>query len=264
MRSAAKCVQALDALTEKAYRAELQRRIRPGPGLICKKLQLEKGMRRLDVGCGWGGLARYAAEHYGAAVVGVTISGEQAAYAERMVEGLPATVRLQDYRDVKGEFDRIVSVGMFEHVGSKNYGTFFRTVRRCLKRDGLFLLHTIGANSPVAATNPWTNRYIFPNGQLPSPSQSTRAAERLFVLEDWHSMGHHYDRTLLAWWKNFEKAWAKLKGAYSERFYRMWRFFLLTSAGAFRSRQIQLWQLVFSPRGVKRGYSAPRMASTGS
>ena len=226
--------------------------------LICEKLRLREGSRLLDIGCGWGGLARYAAERYGVEGAGLTISREQASYARGFLEGVPMTVRRQDYRELEGEFDRVVSVGMFEHVGSKNYRTFFRTVRRCMADDGLFLLHTIGTNSSVTATNPWTNKYIFPNGQLPSPSRITQAMEEDFVLEDWHSMGHHYDGTLLAWWENFSRAWPRLRESYSQRFYRMWRFFLLTSAGAFRSRQIQLWQLVLSPRGVRAGYSAPR------
>jgi cyclopropane-fatty-acyl-phospholipid synthase len=226
--------------------------------LICDKLRLRGGSHLLDIGCGWGGLIRYAAERHGVGGVGLTISREQSSYAREFVQDLPVTIRRQDYRELEGEFDRAVSVGMFEHVGSKNYETFFRAVRRCLTDDGLFLLHTIGTNSPVTATNPWTNKYIFPNGQLPSPSQITRAMEKDFVLEDWHSMGHHYDRTLLAWWENFSRAWPRLRESYSERFYRMWRFFLLTSAGAFRSRRIQLWQLVLSPRGVRAGYSAPR------
>ncbi len=226
--------------------------------LICRKLGLREGMRVLDIGCGWGGWARYAAERYGVSVLGVTISEEQASYAQEATRGLPVEVRLLDYRKVEGDFDRVVSVGMFEHVGEKNYRRFFSVVRRCLAEDGLFLLHTIGKNTPSASTNRWTDRYIFPNGQLPSPSQIARAAEGRFVLEDWHSFGEHYDRTLLAWWENFENAWPRLGSRYGERFYRMWRYYLLTSAGAFRSRGIQLWQVVFSPRGAVGGYPAIR------
>jgi cyclopropane-fatty-acyl-phospholipid synthase len=226
--------------------------------LICRKLHLEPGMRLLDIGCGWGGLARYVAERHGVSVQGITISREQASLAREATQGLPVDVQLRDYRELKGEFDRVVSVGMFEHVGEKNYRRFFSVVRRCLASDGLFLLHTIGKNRPSAAVNRWTHRYIFPNGQLPSPSQIAHAAEGTFVLEDWDSFGEQYDRTLMAWWRNFETAWPHLQDRYGERFYRMWRYYLLTCAGAFRSRRIQLWQIVFSPGGVDGGYEAVR------
>ncbi|MFC1661691.1 cyclopropane fatty acyl phospholipid synthase [Gemmatimonadota bacterium] len=226
--------------------------------LICGKLGLREGMSLLDIGCGWGGLARYAAERHGVSVVGVTISKEQVSFAREFVRDLPVTIQLRDYREMAGEFDRVVSVGMFEHVGAKNYREFFGVARRCLKEEGLFLLQTIGRNTPTSATNPWTDKYIFPNGQVPSPSQVAGAMEGKFVLEDWHSFGLDYDKTLLAWWRNFHEAWPKLKEAFSDRFYRMWRFHLLTSAGAFRSRSIQLWQLVLSPGGAEEGYSAPR------
>lgn len=230
--------------------------------LVAHKLGLGQGLRLLDIGCGWGGLLRFAAERSGVSGVGITISREQALFAGEAVKGLPVRVLLRDYRELDGEgqFDRAVSVGMFEHVGSKNYRTFFRLVRRSLSEDGLFLLHTIGGNSPKSAANPWTDRYIFPNGQLPSPGQISRAVEGLFVLEDWHSMGQNYDRTLLAWEENFQGAWPELRAHYSEQFRRMWRFFLLTSAGAFRSRRLQLWQLVFSSRGVRGGYAPRRWA----
>ncbi len=225
--------------------------------LIARKLKLEKGMRVLDIGCGWGGLAKHLASEHGVSVVGVTISKEQAKLAKRMVAGLPVKIRVQDYRDLHETFDRIVSVGMFEHVGRKNYAAYFRTAARCLSDDGLFLLHTIGANKSSVATNPWTDKYIFPNGHLPSPTQIA-AFEKEFVLEDWHSFGQYYDRTLLAWEKSFVAAWDGLKKAYSERFYRMWRFYLLTSAGAFRARKIGLWQLVLSKNGVEGGYVGER------
>jgi cyclopropane-fatty-acyl-phospholipid synthase len=226
--------------------------------LICRKLHLGPGMRLLDIGCGWGGFARYAAEKCGVSVRGVTISREQASLGRKDALGLPVEIRLQDYRELDGEFDRVVSVGMFEHVGEKNYRRFFSEVRRCLTPEGLFLLHTIGKNRPSAATNRWTDRYIFPSGQLPSPSQIAWAAEGRFVLEDWDSFGEQYDRTLMAWWRNFEEAWPGLREKYGERFYRMWRYYLLTSAGAFRSRRIQLWQIVLSPEGMVGGYPAIR------
>jgi cyclopropane-fatty-acyl-phospholipid synthase len=226
--------------------------------LICRKLHLEPGMRLLDVGCGWGGLARYAAEKYGVSVLGITISREQATFGQEWTRGLPVEIQLRDYRETDGMFERVVSVGMFEHVGEKNYHHFFSTVKQRLAPDGLFLLQTIGKNARAAAINRWTDRYIFPNGQLPSPSQASRGAEEKFVLEDWDSFGDHYDPTLMAWWKNFEEAWAELAPRYSERFHRMWRYYLLTCAGAFRCRSIQLWQIVWSPEGVMGGYAPAR------
>ncbi len=226
--------------------------------LVCRKLYLAPGMRVLDVGCGWGGTARFAAERYGVEVVGITVSEEQARYARDMCRGLPVEIRLQDYRDVQGSFDRVLSLGMFEHVGCKNYRTYMRLVRDRLKEDGLFLLHTIGGNRSVTRASPWTDRYIFPNSMLPSVTQIAGAAEGFFVLEDWHSFGADYDRTLMRWHANFEAAWPELKDRYGERFGRMWRFYLLSSAGGFRARTNQLWQIVLSPRGVLGGYTQLR------
>ncbi len=226
--------------------------------LVCRKLQLAPGQRLLDIGCGWGGLARFAAERYGMRVTGVTISREQAELAQEVCRGLPVEIRLQDYRSLDEPFDRIVSIGMFEHVGCKNYRTFMRVAEKCLKDDGLFLLHTIGANTSLYATDPWLDRYIFPNGMLPSAAQITRAGEGLFMLEDWHSFGPDYDRTLMAWWRNFENAWPQLAPHYGVRFQRMWRYYLLCSAAAFRARSNQLWQIVFSRKGAPEGYRAPR------
>lgn len=226
--------------------------------LVCRKLELEPGMRVLDIGCGWGGTARYAAERYGVEVVGITVSEEQARYAEDLCRGLPVVIRLQDYRDVAGRFDRVLSLGMFEHVGYKNYVTYMKVVRDCLKEGGLFLLHTIGGNRSVTRANAWTERYIFPNSMLPSAKQIAAAIERVFVLEDWHNFGADYDRTLMCWYRNFDASWPELKDRYAERFYRMWKYFLLSSAGAFRARSTQLWQVVLSPRGVPGGYRSVR------
>jgi cyclopropane-fatty-acyl-phospholipid synthase len=161
---------------------------------------------------------------------------------------------LQDYRGLKEEFDRIISVGMFEHVGCKNYRTYMEVVHRCLKPNGLSLLHTIGRNTSASLTDPWIDRYIFPNSMLPSAKQITTAAEGLFVLEDWHSFGAYYDKTLMAWHENFTRNWDRIKGAYDRRFFRIWTYYLLCSAGCFRSRTNQLWQIVFSKNGVKEGY----------
>ena len=226
--------------------------------LVCRKLGLRRGMRVLDVGCGWGGTAQFAAERYGVSVVGVTVSAEQAEYGRRLCAGLDVEIRLQDYRDVDGTFDRILSIGMFEHVGVKNYRTFMRVVRRLLADDGLFLLHTIGGNRSQTRTDPWTERYIFPNSMLPSVEQIGAAIEGRFVLEDWHAFGPDYDTTLLCWHRNFEEHWPELSRRYDERFHRMWRYFLLSSAGGFRARKNQVWQMVLSPHGVPGGYCAPR------
>jgi len=222
--------------------------------LICRKLQLEPGMRLLDIGCGWGSLMGYAAEHYGVSCVGVTISKEQAEWAAKRYEGLPIEFRLQDYREVNEQFDRIASVGMFEHVGRKNFRTYMEVAHRCLTDDGLFLLHTIGNNQRNSGADPWIDKYIFPNGELPSIGQIGDAVDNLFVVEDLHNFGPDYDKTLMAWHANFEKAWPRFADQLGERFYRMWRYYLLSCAGAFRARDIQLWQWVLSKEGCLGGY----------
>lgn len=227
--------------------------------LICKKLQLKPGMRVLDIGCGWGGLAKYAAEQYGVSVVGVTISKQQWEYAKSHCAGLPIDIRLQDYRDINEKFDRVVSVGMFEHVGHLNYPSFFNIVHQSLVDDeGLFLLHTIGGNETSVFGDQWISKYIFPNGLIPSIAHISKATEKLFVMEDWHNFGAYYDKTLMAWYENFLNHWNQLKEKYDERFYRMWTYYLLSCAGTFRARTNQLWQIVFSKKGVLDGYSAPR------
>lgn len=226
--------------------------------LICRKLDLKPGMKLLDIGCGWGGLPEFAARRYGVSVVGITISKEQHQLAHDRCKGLDIEIRLQDYRDLHDTFDRIVSVGMFEHVGPRNYGTFFRTVRKAISDNGLFLLHTIGSLQSVSSVNPWIEKYIFPNGCLPSMLQITRSTESLFVTEDWHNFGADYDLTLVAWEKRFEAGWPELKHYYSDLFYRMFRYYLLSCAGGFRARELQLWQIVFSPHGVPGGLRVPR------
>ncbi|MGE5257596.1 MAG: cyclopropane fatty acyl phospholipid synthase [Hyphomicrobiales bacterium] len=227
--------------------------------LICRKLQIQPGLRLLDIGCGWGGLARYAAEKHGACVRGITVSRQQSDFARRYCTGLPVDIALQDYRGLQDTFDRIVSVGMFEHVGVKNYRTYMEVVHRSLKPGGLFLLHTIAGNTSVHTCEPWVSRYIFPNSMLPSARQITAAAEGLFVLEDWQSLGPHYDRTLMAWHANFVNGWERIKAAYGERFFRMWTYFLLAYAGSFRARSNQVWQIVFSKGGLRGGYRSIRV-----
>ena len=227
--------------------------------LICRKIYLQRGMRVLDIGCGWGAFAKYAAEKYNAKVVGITVSKEQVELGRRLCEGLPVEIRLADYRVLNEKFDRIVSVGMFEHVGRKNYSTFFKIANECLKDDGLFLLHTIGSVKSRKSIDLWTHKYIFPNGMLPSAAQIGQAIESLFVMEDWHNFGSDYDKTLMAWYDNFLNSWDKINHKYSKRFFRMWKYFLLSSAGSFRSRKRdQLWQVVLSKNGVAGGYQSVR------
>ena len=220
--------------------------------MICEKLQLKPGMRLLDIGCGWGGLAAYAAQHYGVSVDGVTISQEQQKLAQQRGEGLDVTILLQDYRDLDRTYDRIVSVGMFEHVGPKNYDTYFSVVDRCLKKEGLFLLHTIGSNESGVNVDPWINKYIFPNGCLPSIRQIASVSEKRLIMEDWHNFGSDYDKTLMAWHQRFNDAWPELALRYTPRFRRMFNYYLCACAGAFRARDIELWQVLFS-RGKEGG-----------
>ncbi len=226
--------------------------------IICQKLRLEPGMKLLDIGCGWGSLVEFAARQYGVSAVGVTISRNQAEIAKKRCQGLPVEIRLEDYREIEGVYDAIVSVGMFEHVGYKNYSDFMKVARGCLKDEGLFLLHTIASNTTVHNCDPWFDKYIFPNGMLPSIKQIGAAIEESFVMEDWQNLGVYYDNTLMAWYKNFEHNWHTLSTRYSERFRRMWRYYLLCVAGAFRARSMQVWQVVLSPEGLYGGYESVR------
>ncbi len=226
--------------------------------LVCKKLGFKPGMRVLDIGCGWGSFAKFAAEKYEVEVVGITVSKNQAELARKLCEGLPVEIRLQDYRDIDEEFDRVVSLGMFEHVGYKNYKTYMKVVRKCLSDDGLFLLHTIGGNASVVSGDPWMEKYIFPGGMLPSIKQIGESFENIFVMEDWHNFGYDYYTTLMAWYRNFDNNWDEIKDNYDERFYRMWKFYLLFCAGAFKARHTQLWQIVLSKDGVEGGYNSIR------
>jgi cyclopropane-fatty-acyl-phospholipid synthase len=228
--------------------------------LVCRKLEFRPGMRVLDIGCGWGGAAKFAAEHYGVKVVGVTVSADQAEWARENTNGLPVEIRLCDYREINEKFDRIFSIGMFEHVGHRNYGGYFDVVRKCLADDGLFLLHTIGSLLTTTRPDAWISRRIFPNSMLPSASHITNAAEGRLVMEDWHNFSADYDRTLMCWYRNIEERWHKLDEAkYNNVFRRLWRYYLLGCAGAFRSRKLQLWQIVFSRDGVPGGYRPSRI-----
>jgi cyclopropane-fatty-acyl-phospholipid synthase len=226
--------------------------------LVCRKLQLKPGMRVLDIGCGWGEALKFAADRYGVEGVGITVSVEQATLARELCQGRAIDIRLLDYRELNEPFDAIMSIGMFEHVGAKNYREFFEVARRCLKDDGLFLLHNIGTNQAPGRPDPWIEKYIFPNSVIPAASQVAAALEGLFVVEDWHNFGADYDLTLSAWRANFDAAWPTLANRYDERFRRMWHFYLAVSTAVFRSRRDQLWQLTLSPHGVPGGYRVPR------
>jgi cyclopropane-fatty-acyl-phospholipid synthase len=225
--------------------------------LICRKLQLTPRMRVLDIGCGWGGLARYAAESYQVNVTGITVSPQQCEFARQTCKGLPVDIRLMDYRELTGTYDRVVSVGMFEHVGSKNHRTYMEVVSRCLSPEGLLLLQSIGGSETSDFIDPWIDKYIFPGAVLPSIKQIGASAENMLVMEDWHSFGPDYDRTLMAWFENFDRSWPELRVHFDDRFYRTWKYYLLSCAATFRVRKNQLWQIVFS-KGRRGVYTACR------
>ena len=226
--------------------------------MICRKVQLKPGETVWDIGCGWGAFMGFAAEKYGANCVGVTVSPDQAAYGRERYKGLPVEFQVKDYRQFDGRADKIVSMGMFEHVGYKNFRTYFEKARQVIKDDGLFLLHTIG--SPVSTTtiDPWIEKYIFPGGVLPSLKQIGEAIEGLWTVVDLHNIGPHYDRTLCAWWDNFRAKWPRPQTDEQWRFYRMWQYYLLCCAGGFRARAIHVWQFVLSTKGVPEGYVTQR------
>lgn len=230
--------------------------------LVCRKLGLQPGMRVLDIGCGWGSFAGYAAERYGCHVTGITLSSAQINYARNACDGLPVEIQRRDYRDVDQQFDRVVSIGMFEHVGDKNYRTFMRAAERALKPDGLFLLHFFATQRSwpnlLDTEVTWVSRHVFPGMVVPSLKQVGAAIDGVFVTEDLHNFGADYDPTLMAWHENFQRNWPTIADRYDERFRRLWSFYLQSCAGAFRCRKYQLWQLVFSPTGVPGGYQAVR------
>ncbi len=226
--------------------------------LVCRKIGLKPGQHVLAIGCGWGSFAKFAAEKYGARVTGVTVSKEQVALGRERCKGLPVEFLLQDYRDIEGTFDHIVSLGMFEHVGAKHYKEYMKIAHDHLKDDGIFLLHTIGTNTNNGPTDAWIDKYIFPNGALPTIAQIGAAIEKQFVMEDWHSFGADYDKTLMAWFENFDRHWPEIAATYGETFYRMWKYYLLACAGSFRARNIELWQVVLSKNGVEGGYRSVR------
>lgn len=233
--------------------------------LLCRKLQLKPGMRVLDIGCGWGNFAEYAARHYGVSVVGLTVSKEQAALARERCEGLDVQILIQDYQTYTGTFDRVVSIEMIEAVGRKNIPTFFSMVERCLVDKGLFALQVISAETFSLRSKPaldqfilWLRRRIFPNGYIPSLPQLMDPARGSMVLEDLHNFSADYAKTLRAWDVNFQAAWPELKEKYGEPFRRMWLYYLNGCEALFNARMVQLYQIVYSKGGVIGGYSAAR------
>jgi cyclopropane-fatty-acyl-phospholipid synthase len=230
--------------------------------LICQKLELRPGQRLLDLGCGWGGLAAYAARFFGVQVVGITVSAEQARFCRQTYRDLPFEVLLCDYRAPalleQQPFDRVVSIGMLEHVGRLNDRTFFGVLERMLTPDGLALIQTIGSHDTNSDLDPWINTYIFPDGRLPSAQQVCHGFEPWFLLQDWENFGFDYDRTLMAWWQNFERFWPLLSGELDARFYRFWKYYLLSCAGFFRSAQGQLWQFVLTKKQRQQPYRSLR------
>ncbi|XP_021964854.2 cyclopropane-fatty-acyl-phospholipid synthase [Folsomia candida] len=230
---------------------------------VAAKLGIKQGMTVLDIGCGFGGMARHLAINYGATVTAVTISKEQATFAQQACRGLPVTVKVMDYRDVSGTYDRVVSLGDLEHIGPANYGTFFKTVSRCLKEDGLCLIHCMGNYHDVMPhQEPFSAKYVFPGACLPYYTEVMGSLQNLFLIEDWHNFGNDYNLTSVAWRDNFIRNWPKLqqldKIKYDDRFYRMWTFYLGVAIALYKARKIQLWQIVLSKHGVVGGYRSVR------
>lgn len=221
--------------------------------LICRKLKLEKGMTLLDIGSGWGGFLRYAVKNYGVHATGISPADQQILLAKERSSGLNIDFYQMDYRDFTGRFDRVVSVGMMEHVGPKNFRDFFEKCDELLAPNGIMLHHLISGTRAQNKTDGFFNRYIFPGGVIPSPSQITKAAEGLFILEDVHNFGLDYDKTLMAWHKNINKRWEEIP-EYDMRFKRMWNYYLLASAAGFRSRGLNLNQYVFRKEGILEPY----------
>lgn len=223
--------------------------------LVCRKLNLEPGMKVLDIGCGWGSFMKYAVDNYNVECVGLTVSKEQAKWGNEKFSEDPITYIVEDYRKHTGQYDRVLSIGMFEHVGPKNYREYFKACNRNLKPGGICFLHTIGKTENSSGTDPWINKYIFPNGVIPSVSQIGKAMEEHFIMEDWHNFGEDYALTLNCWKKNFKNHWEELKSLepkkYDERFYRMWCFYLDSCAASFAVRNLSLWQIVMTKKSDK-------------
>ena len=228
--------------------------------LICRKIGLKESDRVLDIGCGLGSFTRYAAEKYGCSVVAINISSGHVERVRQLTAGLPVEVHCCDYRDTgvflaKGPFDKAVSVEMFEHVGYRNHRRYMEVVHQALKPGGVFCLQTAGNNANVFQNDPWFQKYIFPNAVVPSVEQIGQAIGGLLVLEDWHNFGPDYVKTCYAWFEKFDRNW---QGSKDDRFYRMWKYWILAVGGGFAVRTRQLWQLVLSKGGVQGGYEAVR------
>jgi cyclopropane-fatty-acyl-phospholipid synthase len=230
--------------------------------MICDKLELKAGDRLLDIGCGWGGFAKYAAATRGCEVTGISLSDEQIRYAVEYTRGLPVSILKLDYRQLPVSglplFDKISIIGMLEHVGYKNYATIMSVVHQMLKPDGLFLLHTIGNCEKTTVVDPWIEKYIFRNSMAPAMSQLSDAAEGRFVVEDWENYGHYYAKTLDAWYERFNANWDRIRALktakpFDERFRRMWNYYLMSCKAAFEVEQLHLWQLVMTRRHSGRG-----------
>jgi len=232
--------------------------------LVCEKLSLNSQDRLLDLGCGWGGFSKYAATNYGCEVVAVNIASEQIKLAKQECQNLPISFYAEDYRNTKiynpkqQPFTKIATIGLCEHIGTKNYSNFIDIMKSQVCEDGLILLHTIGKASDEQVADPWINKYIFPNGMIPALSQLTHAIENKLVIEDIHNFGAYYDKTLMAWHQNFIDSWPEIKDRFNDKFFRMWKYYLLTCAGVFRARDLQLWQIVMSPKGIINGYTSIR------
>ena len=217
---------------------------------IAAKLYLKPGQRVLDIGCGWGGMALYLHEKYGVEVLGITLSEEQIKIAQERAEkaGVADKVKFQliDYRKVEGKFDRIVSVGMYEHVGPAHYRTFAAKCRSLLAEDGVMLLHTIGRIGPPRPTDTWTTKYIFPGGYIPSMSEIAHAAEAVRLVQtDVETLRMHYGYTLLHWLRRTQANKDAIVAMYDERFYRMWEFYLAGSATGFFNGQMVNYQVQY-------------------
>ena len=209
--------------------------------LLGQKLHLEPGMQVLDIGCGWGGLAHYLSKEV--QVDAITNSVQQYEYAKKTFPTDRIHFHLCDYREFKSgkQYDRIVSVGMFEHVCPKQYRQFMEIVYNLLKPNGIFVLHTIGQNKSQSQSDPWITKYIFPNSFVPSLAQISTSSEGLFVIEDLHNLGINYDKTLLCWYHNLKQY--PLSDKVNDR---KWQYYLLLCAGYFRARQFQLYQIVLT------------------
>jgi len=230
--------------------------------MVCNKLDLRQGDRVLDIGCGWGGFAKYAAESRGCEVTGISISKEQVHYARDYTAGLPVEIIECDYRDLPqrfepGHFNKVVIIGMIEHVGYKNYRKIFEIVHRAIRDEGVFLLHTIGNNRVTTVVDPWIEKYIFRNSMAPAMTQLAQSLEGLFTVHDWENYGHYYAPTLAHWQERFEANWPQIEALettnrFDERFRRMFNYYFLSCKAGFETEHMYLWHLVMSKEGIGR------------